>query len=195
MKKSVFIVNIILITFISYKVITYYIENHNKNYTDEVVKMRAERAAIEAYNNKCNKYHENEKIPQYQGNDSHLYGSMMKIDCRYFIKPKTLSGYYQFSFMWPLSLAQKYSGYLANPEDRKIREKATINILFWPRNHVPLERKIPDFDAEYCKVHLRSSAVWKGIIVDIRFDDTHIKDWPAICQEITHRLNQVKEVK
>lgn len=135
----------------------------------------------------------NEKLPIY---DSKKYG-LIKIDYRYFLVPREYWSSYGFDFFWPTSLQHEYSTAIyKNQFDIEKRNKAVIEVFIESKYYSISTQIYRDLSSnDSCYQPRGTTLRWNGLIIWPRFDDGFQKDWPAICKEIVHILNLVKEVK
>lgn len=164
----------------------------NRQPTESEIASRATRHYEEHYN----KVQPNEKVPYI---DSKLYGGI-KRDGRYFAIPKEYAGGNGFAFLWPSKTPIRHP---APSEEKKLMgernqyaDKVQIEVYLESRYFAPYRATYRDLSKpESCYEPANNQMRWNKLIVWTRFDNSHQKDWSAICLEIVRILNQVKEVK
>ena len=150
-----------------------------------------QRNAELEYYQRYNKFLPSEKTPEYDSKTYHI----IKKDGRYFIIPRDYGGFNGIAFYWPSKTP--YTLLIkGRAEDDGGKSQITVFIeskRFRISN--PDQPKIDLSNPESCSAPLGTPKSWNGLIVWLRFDDSHDKDWPQICLEIVRILSLVKEVK
>ncbi len=153
--------------------------------------VQLQREADHYYEEHYNAFLPGEKTPEYDYKTYHI----IKRDGRYFIIPRDYGGFNGVAFYWPsktpYSLLIKGSA-----EDDGGKSEITVFIKSKIEAYSPPDQpKIDLSTPESCDAPVGTPKRWKGLVIALRFDSSHHKDWPQICLEIVRILSLVKEVK
>ena len=153
--------------------------------------VQLQREADHYYQEHYNAFLQGEKTPEYDHKTYHI----IKRDGRYFIIPRDYGTFNGVAFYWPsktpYTLLIKGSA-----EDDGGKSEITVFIKSKIEAYSPPDQpKIDLSTPESCDAPVGTPKRWKGLVIALRFDNSHDKDWPQICLEIVRILSLVKEVK
>jgi hypothetical protein len=150
-----------------------------------------QRNAELEYYQRYNKFLPGEKTPEYDYKKYH----MIKKDGRYFIIPRDYGTFNGVAFYWPSKTPYSL---LIKGGDEDDGGKSQITVFIESKRFRisnPDQPKIDLSTPESCDAPVGTPKRWNGLVVWLRFDSSHDKDWPKICLEIVRILSLVKEVK
>jgi hypothetical protein len=125
---------------------------------------------------------------------------ILKLDYRFFAIPREYGDSHWISFYWPKNMQKIYRGAVSGEKNfNDSRRKSSITIFLQSSHswggHFLNKKALDLSDESTCYQPIGALKSWSGLYLFMRFDDSHIKDWPQICLEIRRILTQeVKEV-
>ena len=153
--------------------------------------VQLQREARHEYDQRHNKFLLGEKTPEYDSKTYHI----IKRDGRYFLIPRDYGGFNGVAFYWPSKTPYTL---LINGSAEDDGGKSQITVFIKSKikaNSPPDQPKIDLSTPESCDAPVGTPKRWKSLVIALRFDSSHHKDWPQICLEIVRILSLVKEVK